>query len=762
MTDYIRQAFGSTHKSEFSVCLIKIILTALMLSATFLYGRNTVSVSGTVRNSENLEAVAFVSCFIEELQQGVTANERGYFVIPRINPGNYHLIVQMIGYRTKRIPVALDNSLSLSIELEPVRVELEGIQVRGARQRDDKDEFHIPLSELKISPARITELPQIAEPDLFRAIQMMPGVTSVSDYSAGLYVRGGSPDQNQILLDGIDVYNPSHLLGFFSTFNVDAINTVELIKGGFEAKYGGRLSSVMNVYNLDGNRNRFDGNINLSLITSKATFSGPWEKGSWMISGRRTYLELLDSMIEDDIPDYFFYDGHIKLNYDLSTSDFIQYSFYTGKDRFRLDEGLDLDLSWGNITNVVKWVHLFSPTFYSDVLLAHSYYGSTIDIELSDFSLLRKNRLYDISFKTDFSYIPSLEHNIEFGGEVKNYRVVFKVEQSDEQYEVQLPDVDETSIYSAAYLMDSWRPYPFTLFKYGLRLEHYSEGNYFRLSPRLSAKYDFTDNISGYAAWGKYYQYLTLLYLPENSFFDLWFPIDESVKPLEADHYIVGSDIKIGGNFSLNIEAYYKEMRNLTEYRPEIDFTYDPEGDLEQLYYIGTGDAYGIDVILNKDWLGLEGFISYSYGRTRRQFEELNDGLKYHPKFDRRHQFTVNENYRLRNWIFGVSYTYGTGQPMRRPLGIIEGRSIDGYPENIVLYGRPDSYRMPGYSRLDLSVRRMFYTRKYLIEPYVQIVNALSADNPNTVFYYKDGDDFKKTTSNNLPLIPSLGVNVKW
>lgn len=739
-----------------------IFIFVLLMMASFIFSMQKVSVSGYVRRSTNMEAVPFASCFIEETRQGVTANERGYFVIPGITPGEYNLIVQMIGYQVARIPVTLHDSRVLNVDLKPHSLEIEGIKVSGTRQRDKEDEFHIPLSELRISPVQITELPQVAEPDLFRAIQMLPGVSSVSDYSSGLYIRGGSPDQNQILLDGIDVYNPSHLLGFFSTFNVDAINTVDLVKGGFEAKYGGRLSSVMNVYNLDGNRSNFDGNVNMSLITSKATFSGPWQKGSWMISGRRTYLELLDQFIKNDIPDYHFYDGHLKFNYDLSGKDFLQYSFFTGKDVFRLDDGVELDLSWGNVANVVKWIHLFDPTFYVDNLLAHSFYGSTIDLGISDFSMLRKNQLYDLTFKTDFSYLPTLEHNIEFGGEVKNYRIVFSASQSEDQLDLDYPNIDEKSVYSAAYLMDSWRPNPFLLLKYGLRLEHYSDGDYTRLSPRLSARYDFTDSFSGYAAWGQYYQYLTLLFLPEISFFDLWFPIDASVKPLEADHYIIGSDIDLGGNFSFNIELYYKEMRNLTEFRPEIDYDYDPDGDLDQVFYIGKGDAHGIDVILNNEWLGLEGFVSYSYGRTRREFADLNEGLRYHPKFDRRHQLTINENFLIGQWVLGASYTYGTGQPMRRPLGIIEGESIDGYPENIVLYGRLDSYRMPSYSRLDISARRVYYKRKYLIEPYIQIVNVLSTSNPSSTIYYRDGDDFKKSDSYNLPLIPSLGVNVKW
>ncbi len=738
------------------------VLILIMIAVVVLSAQQRVSLSGFIRNSSNKEAVPFASCIIEETMQGVTTNERGYFVIPAIVPGDYHLIVQMIGYRVKRVAVSLQDSKVLDVELEKLNVEIEGLEVRGTRREERNDEFHIPLSEMKISPVQITELPQVAEPDLFRAILMLPGVTAISDFSSGLYIRGGSPDQNQILLDGIDVYNPSHLLGFFSTFNVDAINTVDLVKGGFDAKYGGRLSSVMNVYNLDGNRKNFDGNVNLSLITSKATFSGPWKKGSWMISGRRTYLELLDKLIEQDIPDYHFYDGHLKFNYDISNNDFLHYSFFTGKDVFRLDEGLKLDLGWGNVANALTWTHLFSPVFYTNILAAHSYYGSVLDLKFNDFIFQRKNQLYDMTFKSDFSYLPDNQHIIDFGGEIKNYNIRYKVSQSDDQNQQNLPDIDESSYYSALYIMDSWRFDPLFLLKYGLRMEHYNRGDYFRLSPRLSLRYDMSDRLSLYGAWGHYYQYLTLVYDPQNSFLDIWFPIDESVKPLEADHYIVGGDLNISSKMSLNVELYYKEMRNLTQMRPEIDYEYDPTGKLDQVYYIGKGDAYGVDLILNNEWFGLEGFISYSFGRTRRYYQDLNDGFSFHPKFDRRHQVTVNENFNFRQWILGVSYSYGSGQPFSKPLGIIEGNSINDYPENIVIYGRRDSYRLPSYSRLDLSLRRAFYTKKMLIEPYLQIVNVLDKKNTNNVAYYRDGDDFVKSDSDNLPLLPSFGVSVKW
>lgn len=739
---------------------MKYSLICLFLSLVFCLSAH--SISGTIRNTENYETVPFVNCIIEETGQGVISNERGYYVFSRMNPGTYTLRFQTIGYKvTRKMATLEDISISLDVYLAPVQVEIEGITVFGRHDLDNKD-FYIPLSEMKISPSQIEELPQLAEADLFRAVQLLPGVSAISDYSSGLYIRGGSPDQNQILLDGIDVYNPSHLMGFFSTFNVDAIKTVDLIKGGFDAKYGGRLSSVMNVYNLDGNRRNFDGNLNISLITSKATFSGPWTKGSWMISGRRTYLEVIDVLMNPDLPGYYFYDGHAKFNYDLSQRTFLQYSFYTGKDVFKLDKGINLNIDWGNNTHALSCTHIFSPNFYGNLLLAFSFYGSNIDFALDEFSMIRKNRLYDYTVKSNFTWQPDNSNLIEFGFEEKFYNVVFKSEYFDEQYEPSFPDVNEKSVHSSAYVMNNCKINPLTLIKYGLRFDYYNRGRYMRLSPRVSLRYFIRENIALYGATGRYYQFLTSIDIPEASFFDLWFPLDETVKPLESNHYILGTDINLLKSFSLNCEFYYKTMKNITAYNEEVDYTYDSNKGLQQVYHIGKGYAYGADFLLNNDFGGMSGFISYSYGTTKQKFPGLNESLSFFPKFDRRHQVTLAQNYYYGSYVFGTSLTYGSGQPINKPIGILESESIGGYPENIVIYGRPDSARLPSYSRLDISARRIFYRRKYTIEPYFQIINVLNNKNINSKYYYRDGDYIKSSSSKMLPFIPTIGVSAKW
>ncbi len=716
--------------------------------------------SGYVKNKANKETIPFANVILTETGQGVNCNEKGYYLFPSLKPGTYTVTFQMIGYETYKEKVTVGRTTYLDVELVGKKVQMQSVKVVGVKEKEEK--FYIPVSEMKITPTEIKELPQVAEADLFRSMSMLPGIQTISDYSSGLYVRGGSPDQNQILMDGIDVYNPSHFMGFFSTFNIDAIKTVDLTKGGFEAKYGGRLSSVMNVYNLDGNRKKMDGAVNLSLVTSKATLSGPWSKGSWMVSGRRTYLELVEKMI-GELPDYYFYDAHAKLNWDLSGSDFLQYSFYNGKDNLDMSmSSSDILLNWGNTTNVLKLNHMFEANHYVETMLAYSKYQSLMEIGYGDQAFQRKNELNDLTFKANFTYEPSDKHRIEYGLEEKFFKILFKVSDSDEQSAQDYPNVEQSSLHTAAYLMDNYKPSILWLIKYGARFDYYNEGSYFRVSPRLSVRYYLERNWQAYIAGGRYYQFVTLVGVPEFSAFDLFFPIDKSVKPLESDHIILGSDIDFMNYFSLNVETYYKDMRNLTTLRPEVDQEYNNDLPLDQVYNFGHGNAYGLDIMLKNDFFDWKGYISYSYAVTTRKFKAENEGLVYYPKFDRRHQININQNYYLGKYTFGTSFVLGTGQPLAKPIGVLENTAPDGMVTYNMIYGRADSDRLPSYNRFDFSVKRSYYYKKMTIEPYLQVTNMFKSKNINNRTYSLEDKTIKKNDTNMLPRIPTIGVNIKW
>ena len=314
------------------------------------------TVSGFVSDSSNGERLSYITVIVHGTQIGAYTNKEGYFVLNNVPIGEIELIFANISYKQKRIKKLIKDDLDdifLKVELEKESILLDEVTVTESRVKKDINSREVIVSNIVQTTEDLLDIPQIADADVFRAIQVLPGVTSISDFSSGLYVRGGSPDQNLILLDETDVYNPSHFGGIFSTFNTDAIESVDLSKGGFPARYGGRLSSVMNVTNLDGNRKHHQGVSRVSFISSSATVQGPWQiksqKGSYMASFRRTYLELFQQFL-DGIPDYYFYDGHAKINWDITEKDKFTSSFYFGKDKLTFDFGSDLILDWGNET----------------------------------------------------------------------------------------------------------------------------------------------------------------------------------------------------------------------------------------------------------------------------------------------------------------------------------------------------------------------------------------------------------------------------
>jgi len=350
---------------KISFLIYLIVLVRLSYSA---------SLSGFISNADNGERLNYATVIIVNSGQGAYSNNDGYFVINDIPLGEIEIRISHINYK----PVTLHRNIKDNLDDTFIRIELdkraflmESVTVTEDRYRKQINSREIVASNIVQTTDELLDIPQIADADVFRAIQVLPGVSSISDFSSGLYIRGGSPDQNLILLDETDVYNPSHFGGIFSTFNTDAIASVELMKGGFPARFGGRLSSVMNVSNLDGNRKGHQGVARSSFISSSATIQGPWQiqnqSGSYMASFRRTYLELYKQFMPS-LPDYYFYDGHIKLNWDVTEKDKLQTSFYFGKDALGMEMGFDALLDWGNETITTKWVHVFSPQLISNFI----------------------------------------------------------------------------------------------------------------------------------------------------------------------------------------------------------------------------------------------------------------------------------------------------------------------------------------------------------------------------------------------------------
>lgn len=743
-------------------------LTSFGLILLLVTSLPAATLSGYLTDSSNGEPLIGGNVYIAGTDLGSATNSRGYYVIASVPAGTYEIHFRYIGYETHAEERTLTAGANEIINVELTPATLEGKEVRVIAEKLESDR-RIKASHLSLKTKQLTEVPQVVEPDLFRAVQALPGVSTLSDFSSGLYIRGGSADQNLILIDDIDVYNPNHLFGFFSTFNVDAVKTVELQKGGFGARHGGRLSSLLNVYNKDGNRKRVEGVARISLLNTSLTLEGPWSKGSWMISGRRSYVDQTAKLFDYEIP-YYFYDFHAKVNYDISHNNALSFSTYLGQDQMDWETGgLNILLAWGNDTFSTRWTHLFSSKLYSQLVVAGSWFESDIEFQFQDdFKFFRDNNIRDYSIKYGLTYTPNSSHMFDAGLEMKNLKFEFKSgwhsdTSEDETAEDEL-EFNYDGLYTSFYVQDHWTISPLLQLQPGLRFNYYSEGDYFDVAPRLSVRYMLTDRISSHVTYGRYYQYLNIVSEEGASFADLWFPVDETVEPGESDHYIVGLKTDFNQNFDLEIEAYYKPYNNLVELDEEfVNSIIEPDAQLSDLFNKGEGEAYGGEIYLKNNIWGFSGWLGYTLGWTKRIIEDYNFDKEYPPKYDRRHQLVIMENYQFNDkWRLNLAFKYGSGQPMTRASARYSVVDINGREEIIVLDGEKNAYRLPDYHRLDLG---LYYTKKYqkwTLEPYLQVINVYNNENVYIRTYDAEANPIEYEDVTMLPLIPTIGVNITF
>ena len=731
------------------------LIVLLLLSLPALAAAATVS--GFVRSADDGEALSYTDVYLEGTAQGKISNESGFYVITGIPPGHYTIVFRHVDYRDEKREIDLSamEELLLSIELEPEAAEAEAIRVDA-----DRDRIGIRRGRLSLATRELAGIPAIIESDLLRSVQMLPGVSSLSDFSSGLYVRGGSADQNLILLDDADVYNPNHLFGFFSTFNVDAVKTVELQKAGYPSRYGGRLSSLLDVRNRDGNRKEFEGTARVSVIASSATLEGPWAKGSWMLSGRHTYIEQLAELMDVDMP-YRFYDVHGKLNWDLGEKDKASFSYYEGLDRLDWEkEGLDLLIDWGNRTMSARWTHLFGSSLYSRFVTTYSRFDSRVAFIFQDLEFGMRNEIDDVGMKASASWAPAADQVIDFGVEAKSLKFHFERGYEDED-EINF-NYDGT--YGAAFVQETWRPNPLLEIEAGLRLDYYSEGKYADLAPRLTLRRRLAETLSAHATYGRYHQYLNLVSLEGASFADMWFPVDKTLDPGEADHYILGVEAGPFRDFDISVEGYYKPYRNVVEFSEEFTRSLvESDAQMNEVFNTGTGEAYGADIYMRNRYAGFEGWIGYSLGWTRRTIDNFNFGEEYYPKYDRRHQAVLMQERALGgNWRINFSYRYGTGQPTTLASDRYTVRDITGREYDTVLDGEFHAYRLPAYHRLDTGISYQTTWRGMEIEPNLQIINATNRENVYIRYYDTTENPVEFNDITMLPFLPTIGVRVTF
>ena len=752
--------------------MIKQLAAFLMLfMPTMLIAQNA-SVNGYITDKSSGETLISANVALLENNRGTSTNTLGYFSLTNLEPGTYTIAGSYIGFKLfrKTITLSADETLRLDIELEPNVVSTDEIVVTSDRVKEEQKN----IGTAEINTELIKSLPKVFEADVFRSIQLLPGVKAASDFSSGLYIRGGSPDQTLILLDRNTVYNPSHFFGFFSTFNPDAIKDVRLYKGGYPAEYGGRLGSVLTIYNKDGNRNETEGTATLGMLASRVSIEGPYKKGSWMFSARRSTLEPVLAALRstsDNIPSsFYFLDFNGKVNFDASKNDKLSLAFYSGQDKvnFPFSDDAEFKLNYGNRTLSTNWTHIFSDKLFSNFVLTGSQYFNYPEVELGGTPIERRNNIYDYSVKADLEYLPNEKHELALGIWAGTLTIRLNDRFDDE------PSFSSRSHskYGSVYLSDTWRPSNKWKIVSGIRTSYLSDGDYFRLEPRVSLEYKANDRIRLQTAYGRYNQYLTLITNEAFSGFDVWLTADDGVKPSFGDQFIVGAKTIPFSGYGLDIEFYYRTMNDIFELDP---FLQDVSGlDYPELFRIGNGDAYGAELFFEKRVGDLTGFIGYTFAYTWKKFDDYNNdignpdgaGRKYPPKYDRRNDVNLVLSYQLsKRWKSTLSFNYATGQAYTQVLGryTVSNTPWSNADFNTFTVGKINASRLPAYHRMDVSFARSgTFFGMGEAEWQFQIINVYSRR--NIWFYNFDFDEnpVSRSAVPLLPLLPTISYTVNF
>lgn len=738
-----------------------VLFSLLLISAPAQAG----TISGFVTDRTSGEFLLSANVFLSGTSLGALSNENGYYAITGIPAGSYVLVVSYIGYETHRDTLSLSAEAYLrrDVELAPTVLIGEETVVEADRNRDER------LAQpgfVALQAAVLQELPAVGETDLLRSLQLLPGIQASSDISSGLYIRGGGPDQTQILLDQIPLYNPSHAFGFFSIFNPEAIKDMRLHKSAYPASYGGNLGAVLDVTNRDGNRNDLRGSGGISLISMRTMIEGPLASGSFMVSGRRTYLEPILAYIRtrvEDIPGYYFYDVNAKINQNLSYSDNLVLSGYFGRDDLNLETSEDnlFNVRWGNSAVSGKWTHLFSPTVFGNFIVSGSDYASRLTANFDGTEVLFRNSIRDISVKGDLDYVADGEHALKGGFRGTLYRFRFNRSfNQDDQLDLRLrPYV------ISLYAQDQWQALPSTSMRLGLRANYYSERDRIDLEPRVSFSHRLSGGLRLKAGGGRYHQYLQLITTEGFSGGDFWVPLDGSVSPGQAWHFVIGASWDPAPSYRLSLESYYQRLSNLVVVDNSRAVGSGETRSEDVFITGGRGFATGVEAFVERVSGGLTGWVGYTLGWTRRRFPELNQGAWYPPKYDRRHDLVVSANYRAGRWTFGCNVIFATGQAFTPASARYELRETarTGTREDYFLPTGRNTARLLPYHRLDLSVKQDFRLFGRDLEWYLQVFNAYN--HRNEWFIQYDTEDDRAATAEvvkMLPIVPTIGLNYNF
>lgn len=721
--------------------------------------------SGYVKDSATGETIIGATIRVRALKRGAISNKSGYFALYLPPDQDVLVEVSSLSYKTftRTMRFKDGEKRSEAIVLSPESLQGNEVVVQSDRFKEQRESPQV--SSVSIRPSEIAGLPKAGEADIFRILQLVPGIQTVSEISAGLYIRGGSPDQNLILLDGSTLYNPNHFFGFFSTFNPDAIKDVELIKGGFPAQYGGRLSAVLSVTNNDGDLYKTHGTAYLGLISSRASIETPVGNGAFTFSARRTYIDAILGITglqkSLDLPNYYFYDLNGKLVQSFGDNDKIAISGYGGLDKLYYDNGAQasqVDIKWGNQSGSILWTHLFSPEVFANFQFTGSHYFSLLTFGLGESSFSFDNQIHDYSFHGDLDYITSGSNVFKTGVQFSKYNFLLKITAGNNPPNA---NIDQSPYYYGAYVSDEWKPTEQLAITPGLRIDGITTRSDVGIDPRISARYIVSPDLTIKGSYGIYHQYLDLASNPLFSAFDLWMPVDSTQPPQKAEQYVLGISTVPFEDFTFEVEAYYKNMTNVVELKPNII----TGNKLSDVFFVGNGWSYGIEFFLQKqigDWTG---WIGYTLAYTRRKFDAIDNGAAFAPTYDRRNDLNIVATYKVNDrWTLGSTFVYATGQPYSQTTALYNAYEPDYGGKLIPISGTKNGLRLEPYHRLDLSATYSFgfFSDTKNAQFDIDIYNVYNHQN---VWFRRIDTNNQPATSEDvrlLPILPTFGLTIRF
>ncbi|MCR5193662.1 MAG: TonB-dependent receptor [Bacteroidales bacterium] len=809
--------------------MVKAKTIALFFIFVLIYGMTrgqSHTISGIVTDSSSGETLIGAAVMDMRSGKGVLTNAQGRYSLT-LKSDSVTLRISYMGYKTVTDAILLKSNIKLNYKLIS-SIELKTVVVRGERIDNAKSSqisaVQIPIERLKAVPVLF------GEADIVKALQLLPGVQSGSEGNSGFYVRGGGPDENLFLLDGVPIYNVSHMGGFFSAFNTDAVKNVTLYKGSFPAHFSGRLSSVLDVTTNNGNDKHLHGNASIGFISAKFNLEGPirTERTTFCLSARRTYADFLLQPLVKKLADnndyklragYYFYDLNGKLTHRFNDRSRLFASYYMGSDviytRIRTlatdvqEQYLNFDTKWGNIVASARWNYELTPKLFMNVTGAYTRYNNTIgvnyetttlateetDSQSSEFKMNYVSKINDVSLRTDLEYTPDPNHIVKFGASATHH--IFQPEVADMHLDAYSAEVmnssfilDTTVNHSkilaeemSLYAEDDWSINDAVKINYGLNLSGFAVHDKFypTLQPRLSGRIMLGEGLSLKTGYAYMTQFMHLLSTTSVSMpTDLWVPVTENIAPMYSHQVAAGLFYEMGGIGDLSVEGYYKKMHNLLEYKDGASF-FGSDESWEEKVVIGDGWAYGIELLLQRNFGNLTGWIGYTWSKTMRLFDrpgqEINNGEAFPAKYDRRHDLSIVLSYKLNDkidfsatWVFssGNAATlsmqeYAQAQETANDYANVDPNGWTGYLSNP---GKRNNFRMPDYHRMDIGANfhRSFKNCSRTIS--VSVYNLYNRKNPYMIY---ESHEHRYQNYNGalvqlsiFPILPSVAYTLKF